>query len=98
MGRKALPKHHGMLFPQEKPRRMQMWMKGTLIPLDMVFINAKGRISMTAKNNKPGSLMPVGPSSPVSAVLELPAGSIDELAIAVGDTVEYVLPPSERNP
>lgn len=98
MGRTALPKRHGMLFPQSPPRPMQMWMRGTLIPLDMVFMNAKGRISMTAKNNQPGSLVPVGPASPVAAVLELPAGTVGELAIAVGDRVEYVLPSPERNP
>lgn len=93
MGRTALPKHHGMLFPLLPPRLMQMWMKDTLVPLDMVFINAEGRISMTAANNQPGSLLPVGPARPVSAVLELPAGTAEELAIAVGDRVEYVLPP-----
>lgn len=93
MGRKALPKDHGMLFPQSPPRTMQMWMRDTLIPLDMIFINPDGRISMTAFNNQPGSLAPVGPASPVMAVLELPAGTAKQLLIAVGDRVEYVLPP-----
>ena len=45
MGKQSLPKNSGMIFifPDEKIRKF--WMKNTLIPLDLIFINTNGRIS-----------------------------------------------------
>src|SRR5579872_6158759 len=38
MYQKWLPADWGMLFPEGSPRVKSMWMKNTLIPLDMLFI------------------------------------------------------------
>lgn len=38
-GVKSLPKDEGMLFIYDEPQKVSMWMKDTLIPLDIVFIN-----------------------------------------------------------
>jgi uncharacterized membrane protein (UPF0127 family) len=39
MDRKFMPKNHGMIFLFDHPQRLSFWMKNTLIPLDMIFLN-----------------------------------------------------------
>ena len=53
MGRKFLPRHTGMIFDFEEPGYYSMWMKDTLIPLDMVFVNNYGRVTVLAPNRLP---------------------------------------------
>lgn len=91
MHRVALAENHGMLFPLPYARPMRMWMKNTLIPLDMIFIDAE-KIIYLKENATPKSLEPIGPKENVTAVLELPGGTIQKLRIAVGDRVKYRLP------
>ena len=45
-----------MLFVHESPRPISMWMKNTYIPLDMVFIDGRGRIQQIVAHTKPHSL------------------------------------------
>ncbi|MFO1242259.1 MAG: DUF192 domain-containing protein [Rickettsiales bacterium] len=92
MYRSSLAENQGMLFPQDPPRRMQMWMKNTYIPLDMIFVGTEGRITMIAESTQPLSLDSIGPAEKVAAVLEVPAGTVKKLSIEEGDTVEYSLP------
>jgi uncharacterized membrane protein (UPF0127 family) len=87
MFRRALPNGSGMLFDFGAPRPVQMWMKNTLIPLDMLFIDAHGRVVSIDEDAAPGTLTPRGPASPVLAVLELPAGTARRLQIHPGDRV-----------
>lgn len=39
MNVKELPKDEGMIFYWDEPQKVSMWMKNTLIPLDIIFIN-----------------------------------------------------------
>jgi uncharacterized protein len=87
MFRKSVPPNGGMLFVLGSPRDIQFWMKNTLVPLDMVFINADGTIRSIAENTVPESLAPVGSGGPVLAVLELAGGLTAQLNIVVGDKV-----------
>src|SRR3954453_15138304 len=56
MFRAAVPPDGGMLFDWGQPRQSQMWMRNTLVPLDMMFINADGTIRSIAENTVPQSL------------------------------------------
>jgi len=87
MFRKEVPPDQGMLFVWEAPHESPMWMKNTLVPLDMVFINADGTIRAIAENTVPESLAPISSHGPVLAVLELAAGVTARLNIVVGDKV-----------
>ena len=84
-----LPDSTGMLFVFNQPQRIQMWMKNTLIPLDMVFIDADGRIDNIAVNAKPLSLKIIDSRHKVLGVLELAGGSTEKFGIHAGDIVQH---------
>ena len=87
MFRRHLAADAGMLFLYGGARRASMWMKNTYIPLDMVYIDATGRVVGFFERAVPGSLEVITSEKPVTAVLELNAGTVSRLAIAVGDRV-----------
>jgi hypothetical protein len=88
MFRSAVPADGGMLFDWGAPRESQMWMRNTVVPLDMVFINADGTIRAIAEDTVPRSLAVIDSRGPVRATLELAGGTTAKLAIRVGDKVE----------
>ncbi len=77
----------GMLFTEEAPRVMSMWMKNTFIPLDILFIDARGRIVRIAARTTPQSLDSISSYEPVTQVLELRGGETQARGIEVGDHV-----------
>ncbi len=83
----------GMLFDYGTPRRIAMWMKNTVISLDMIFIAADGRIVSIAENTTPFSLTAIGSGGPVRAVLEVNAGTAARLGLKSGDRVEHEIFP-----
>ncbi|MGH6855943.1 MAG: DUF192 domain-containing protein [Aestuariivirga sp.] len=89
MFRQRLPEDRGMLFDYGEPRPVAMWMKNTLIPLDMAFIRADGTIAYIAENTVPHSLDAIGVSEPVLAVLEIAGGTAKRIGLRAGDTVYH---------
>ena len=89
MFRKSLAPDAGMLFVFDKPQPVVMWMKNTLISLDMLFIDAQGTITHIAPNAKPKSLDMIDSKGPVLAVLELRGGICEKKNIKVGDRVNH---------
>ena len=87
MFRTSIPADGGMLFDWGFPRPSQMWMRNTLVPLDMVFINEDGTIRTIAENTTPRSLAVIDSHGAVRATLEVPAGTAARLNIHVGDLV-----------
>jgi uncharacterized protein len=84
-----LPSEEGMLFPEDQPQIISMWMKNTLIPLDMLFIDPHGKILCLLENTKPESLEILSCPKPVKAVLEIGGGEAQRRGIKVGDTVVH---------
>ncbi len=89
MHRTSLPRNGGMLFPFPFPRVATFWMKNTLIPLDLIFIRADGRIAGIAANARPHSLEIISSGEPVAAVLEIAGGRAARLGIRPGDNVSW---------
>ena len=89
MFRKSLPENYGMLFVHEPPRIVTMWMKNTLIPLDMLFIDANRNIVHIHENAEPESLTHISYPKPVWAVLEIAGGMANKRGINIGQRVYY---------
>jgi len=87
MFRRHLAKRQGMLFDFGPEQEIRMWMKNTVIPLDMVFIAADGRVHRVERNTEPGSLRVIPSEGPVRYVLELNAGATSRHGIKPGDRV-----------
>ena len=87
MFRSRMGADEGMLFPLDRPRMAAFWMKNTVIPLDIIFVGADGRISNIAANTVPYSLDSVVSDGAAKAVLELNGGRAAQLGIAAGDRV-----------
>jgi uncharacterized membrane protein (UPF0127 family) len=87
-----LPESEGMIFPLEPPRVETMWMKNTYIELDMLFIDAAGRVVKIIERAHPLSLDTLSSGGPVSAVLELKGGLAAKLALHAGDKVSWKKP------
>ncbi len=87
MNRESMDDDKGMLFDFGQPRDPAMYMKNTLIPLDMLFILPDGTVQMIARNAVPGSLRTISAGVPVKSVLELNGGQAATLDLQPGDTV-----------
>jgi uncharacterized membrane protein (UPF0127 family) len=89
MFRRSLPENSGMLFIYDPPQPATMWMKNTLIPLDMVFISAEGKVHRIESNTEPFSTTVIPSEGEVVGVLELNAGEADKIGLKRGDKVVY---------
>jgi len=76
-----------MIFVYEPPQRVGMWMKNTLIPLDMLFVDASGCIAWVKEQATPGSLDTIEPPGRIALVVELLGGSAARQGIARGDRI-----------
>lgn len=87
MYRTAMALDAGMIFDYGEERAVAMWMKNTVLSLDMAFIRADGRVAKVVKGAKPYSLDHIASGEPVRAVLELNAGTADRIGLKSGDLV-----------
>lgn len=89
MGVEALAEDAGMLFVFKDDAERGFWMKNTLIPLDMIFIRADGKIHRIHENAVPHDLTTIQSQGPVSGVLEINGGLSAKLGIKKGDIVKH---------
>lgn len=87
-----LPANRGMVFVFPEPRVEMMWMKNTYIELDMLFIDAGGRVVKIIARATPLSLATLSSDVPVTSVLELKGGEAARLGLANGDVVSWKMP------
>ena len=94
-----LPRDTGMLFLWDDEKIVNMWMKNTFIPLDMLFVGSDGAIVKILRNTEPLSLNILSSDQPVRAVIELNAGEVKRLDVQVGDKIPglYSLAVSSEN-
>ncbi|KFA92410.1 hypothetical protein Q664_15520 [Archangium violaceum Cb vi76] len=89
MWRQELPAGQGMLFIFPEEEVQSFWMRNTLIPLDMLFIDSAGKIVGIVENAQPRTLTSRSVGLPGRYVLEVPGGWSRATGIARGGTVRF---------
>jgi hypothetical protein len=84
---KSLRPEQAMIFVYTQPQRVAMWMKNTLIPLDMLFVDEGGCVVKIHPRARPGDLDTIAADVPVVLVVELAGGTAATLGLGHGDRV-----------
>ena len=89
MFRNTLLPNSGMLFLYRKSKFVNMWMKNTFIPLDILFISSEGKIVKIVERAIPGSRQIISSGQPIKAVLEIKGGTVARFKLSLGDLVKH---------
>lgn len=89
MYRTSIPDSVGMLFIFRSSKPQSFWMKNTLIPLDIVYINENKQIVKIRKNNLPLSEESIPSLEQAMFVVEVAAGFCDRYALQEGDLIAF---------
>ena len=94
MDRESLAENAGMLFVFPEERFLSFWMKNTLIPLDILYMDAEGTVidiqTMLPEPGVPDSELMTYPSAaPARFALEINAGVAELLGLEVGDVAYF---------
>jgi uncharacterized membrane protein (UPF0127 family) len=99
MFRDALGEREGMLFAFDVPRAYAFWMKNVRLPLDIIWLDAAGRVVWLVEAAPPCAAEPCPPYVPgakASFVVEVAAGFVRRHEVARGDLVTLPPPSSFR--
>jgi uncharacterized protein len=89
MYRKSMTDEQGMLFIFENSEPRSFWMKNTIIPLDIIYINENKEIVSIAKKTKPYSTESIPSGKNAQYVVEVNGGFTDKYEIKAGDKIKY---------
>ncbi|MBD3786404.1 MAG: DUF192 domain-containing protein [Sphingomonadales bacterium] len=89
MNRDHLARGAGMLFVYPTERPVAFWMRNTLIPLDMIFIDARGAVVHVHANATPHDETPIPSGAPVRFVLEINGGLAQAIGIGPGAVLRH---------
>jgi uncharacterized protein len=92
MFRESLPDRTGMLFLFTDGAPHRFWMKNTMIPLDMIWMDGDGRVLFVSANTPPCKADPCpnfGPDVPAASVLEIAGGLAAKEKVTVGSRISF---------
>ena len=89
MFRDSMDPGAGMLFVYDAPREVGFWMKNTLIPLDLIFADAAGRVTRVHDMAQPMDQTPIPGGPDVQFVLEINGGLAERLGIVPGTEMRH---------
>jgi uncharacterized protein len=92
MFRESLPPNSGMLFVFDDAGVHAFWMKNTMIPLDMIWMDEAGRVLFVSADTPPCKADPCpnyGPTVPASRVLEIAGGLAKKEKVSVGSVIRF---------
>jgi uncharacterized protein len=89
MNRPKMAMGAGMLFVYPSPKKAGFWMKNTLIPLDMIFVDATGTVTRVHENAVPLDTTSIDGGDGVKVVLEINGGLAGRMGIAPGTVLRH---------
>jgi hypothetical protein len=92
MFRESLPQRSGMLFLFADREPHTFWMKNTMIPLDLIWMDEAGRVLFVSAETPPCKADPCpsyGPEVPAASVLEIAGGMAAKEKVTVGSTIRF---------
>jgi len=89
MNRKSMPSAAGMLFVYETPQHARFWMRNTLIPLDMIFVDPTGMVTAVHENAVPLDETMIDGGAGVLFALEINGGLAGPLGIKPGSVLRH---------
>ena len=95
MYRREIGPNDGMLFIFSEPGIHSFWMKNTLVPLDIIWMNESFEVVHIQHATPPCVADPCpsyGPMSRVSYVLEVRGGTVRGERLQVGDRLQITIP------
>ncbi len=93
MFRESLAANSGMLFLFPDGAVHKFWMKNTMIPLDMIWMDPQGKVLFVSADTPPCKADPCpsyGPDVPASSVLEIAGGAAKKEKVEVGKVIQLV--------
>lgn len=90
MYRRSMDDSKGMLFIFQREEPQSFWMKNTVIPLDIMYVNSKMEIVKIFKNTVPFSEKSLPSEKPATYVVEVAGGYSDKYGIKEGDLISFV--------
>lgn len=96
MYKERLDSNKGMIFIYNKEKKHSFWMKNTLIPLDIIWLNKSKHVVYISKNTQPckqNDCLSIKPDRRAIYVLEINADLSDKLGLSIGDLIEFDLAP-----
>jgi uncharacterized membrane protein (UPF0127 family) len=91
MFRESLPEKTGMLFQFAETAPHHFWMKNTMIPLDMIWMDEAGTVVFISADTPPCKADPCatyGPDFPAKSVLEIAGGKAAKEGVKVGSVLK----------
>jgi uncharacterized membrane protein (UPF0127 family) len=89
MYRSNMKENEGMFFIFQVQRLQSFWMKNTVIPLDIIFVNDEHEIVKIHKNTKPYSEQSYASEKPAKYVVEVKGGFCDKYGITEKDKITW---------
>jgi len=96
MNRDTMASAAGMLFVYEAPQRAGFWMRNTLIPLDMIFFDRSGVVTVVHENAIPMDETMIDGGPGVLFVLEINGGLARPLGIGPGSVLRHPAVPQQH--
>ena len=101
MFRESLRPRSGMLFLFQDGQPHRFWMKNTMIPLDMIWLDGEGRVIFVSANTPPCRADPCpsyGPDVPIDSVLEIAGGMAEREKVTPGSRLRILDVPRPSAP
>lgn len=86
--RKSLCSNCGMIFVFSKNGIQPFWMKDTLIPLDMIWLNSDGQVTDIINANETNSSKILQNTQPAKYVIELNLNETQKINLKIGDMID----------